>query len=422
MATNIPAHPYTTATPVQRVSTWYLGALGLAQFGIFAAILTPAIVSMQLKAQEINPDNPAAVIGLVLPIGAFGALIGNPVFGALSDRTRTRWGRRKPWLAGGIIALLLGLVWISYSTTVPMLIAAWLVSQLASNAASATLVASFADNVPEEQRGRASSILALAQNVSVLGGVYGAVFLVDRLPVLFIAPGLVGVAAVAVYVFVTPDRLPEVEVRSFSFARLIGTFWTNPFKYPDFGLAWWSRFLIVLSSYIFTTYRPLYMEDHLRLPTSEAVTAVANGVGIYTAALFVGTLFSGWLSDKLRRRKIFVGGSTFIYAIGLIVLAFANSVGHFYVAEAIMGLAFGIYAAVDVALVVDVLPDRAKPGKDLGVINIANSLPQSLAPALGLALLGLGSANGDNYVALAWGAGAIAVIGALIVIPIKGVR
>ncbi|WP_336697711.1 MFS transporter [Curtobacterium sp. USHLN213] len=422
MATNIPAHPYTTATPVQRVSSWYLGALGLAQFGIFAAILTPVIVSMQLKAQEINPENPAAVVGLVLPIGAFGALIGNPIFGALSDRTRTRWGRRKPWLAGGIIGLLLGLVWISFSTSVPMLVVAWLVSQLASNAASAALVASFADNVPEEQRGRASSILALAQNVSVLGGVYGAVYLVNNLPILFIVPGLVGVAAVAVYVFVTPDRLPEIEPRQFSFGRLLGTFWTNPIKYPDFGLAWWSRFLITFASYMFTTYRLLYMEDHLHLPTQTAVAAVANGVGIYTAALLVGTVFSGWLSDKLRRRKIFVGGSTFIFAIGLVVLAFANSVGHFYVAEAIMGFAFGIYAAVDTALVIDVLPDRSKPGKDLGVLNIANSLPQSIAPALGLALLGLGASAGDNYVALVWGAGIIAVLGALIVIPIKGVR
>jgi hypothetical protein len=85
-----------------------------------------------------------------------------------------------------------------------------------------------------------------------------------------------------------------------------------------------------------------------------------------------------------------------------------------------MGLAFGMYAAVDTALVVDVLPDPDKPGKDLGVMNIANSLPQSLAPALGLLLLGVGA--GDNYPALLWGAGAIAAIGAAVVVPIRGVR
>ena len=67
------------------------------------------------------------------------------------------------------------------------------------------------------------------------------------------------------------------------------------------------------------------------------------------------------------------------------------------------------------------LPDPERPGKDLGVINIANSLPQSLAPAFGLFLLGVG-AGGDNYTALLWGAGIISLVGAAVVLPIKKVR
>jgi MFS family permease len=86
-----------------------------------------------------------------------------------------------------------------------------------------------------------------------------------------------------------------------------------------------------------------------------------------------------------------------------------------------MGLAFGIYSAVDTALVVDVLPDPDRPGKDLGVMNMANSLPQSLAPALALTLLEIGGGS-DNYPALRWGAGIIAAVGAAVIIPIRGVR
>lgn len=420
MATELPAHPYTTPVVTKRVSNGYIAALGLAQFGIFVAILAPVVVSMQLKAQELNPDDPASVIGLVLPIGALGALVGNPIFGALSDATRTRWGRRKPWLLGGILALLGGLTWVAMSTDIVMLTFAWLVCQLASNAASSALIASFADNIPENQRGRASSVFALAQNVSILAGVYGAVLLAQNLPILFIVPGLVGVVCIVVYVLVAPDRLPEIQPRAFSLKRVVSTFWTNPFTHPDFGFAWWSRFLIVLATYLFTTYRLLYMQDHLGLDAAAAVVAVANGVLFYTIALFVGTAVSGWLSDKLRRRKIFVGGSTLVFGVGLVILAFADTVGTFYIAEVVMGLAYGVYTAVDTALVVDVLPDPDKPGKDLGVINIANSLPQSLAPALGLFLLGIGGS--DNYPALLWGAGITAVIGAAIVIPIRGVR
>ncbi|GAB2883646.1 MFS transporter [Streptomyces mayteni] len=420
MSTESPARPLTSPVPPRPVRTWYIAALGVAQFGIFVAILSPVFVSMQLKAQDLNPDDPAAVIGVVLPVGAIGALIGNPLFGALSDATRTRWGRRKPWLLGGIVALLAGLAWVSVSTSVLMLTVAWLFCQLASNAAFAALIASFADNVPEAQRGRASGVIALAQNVSILAGTYGAVLLVENLPVLFVAPGVIGVACVVGYVLVTPDRLPETPVEPLSPRQVLGTFWTNPVAHRDFGLVWLSRFFVILATFMFTTYRLLYMQDHLGLDENDAVAAVANGVLLYTIALLVGSAFSGWLSDRLRRRKIFVGGSTLVFGAGLVVLALADSVAVFYLAEIVMGLAFGIYSAVDVALVVDVLPDPEKPGKDLGVFNIASSLPQSLAPALGLVLLGVG--GGDNYPVLLWGAGVVAVIGAAVIVPIRGVR
>lgn len=413
--------PSPQETPARPVGTRYLVALGIAQFGIFIAILSPVFVSMQLKAQELNPTDPASVLGVVLPIGALGALVGNPLFGALSDNTRTRWGRRRPWLVGGILALLLGLGLVGLASNIVTLTVAWLLCQLASNAASSALIASFADNVPRNLRGRASSVFALAQNISILAGTYGAVLLVQNLPLLFLLPGLIGVVCVVIYVLATPETLPEAQERQkVSLRRIAATFWTNPVAHRDFAFAWWSRFLITLATFMFTTYRLLYMQDHIGLDASAAVLAVANGVLLYTIALFVGTAVSGWLSDKLHRRKIFVGGSTLLYAVGLITLASADTVGMFYIAEIILGLAYGVYAAIDVALVMDVLPDPEKPGKDLGVINIANSIPQSLAPALGAALLGTG--GGQNYPVLLWGAGIVAVIGAIVVIPIKNAR
>ncbi|GLY31058.1 MFS transporter [Kineosporia sp. NBRC 101731] len=420
MTTELPAAPVTADPGQNPVSRLYLAALGVAQAGIFVAILSPVFVTMQLKAEDLNPDNPAAVIGTVLPIGALGAIFGNPIFGALSDSTRTRWGRRKPWLMGGIVVLLAGLAWVGASTSVAMLTVAWLVCQLASNAASASLLASFADNVPAAQRGQASSILALSQNISILAGTYAAVVLVGNLGLLFVVPGVLGVVMVTFYVMVTPDVLPHERVPRPSIIGLFTTLWTNPLKYPDFGLAWWSRFCVILATTMFTTYRLLYMKDHLGLEEDAAVKAVANGVLFYTIALLAAAAASGWLTDRLQRRKIFVAGSTLMFGFGLVVLALAGTVAVFYLAEIILGFAYGIYAAVDNALVVEVLPDPDKPGKDLGVINIANSLPQSLAPVVGLTLLGLG--GGDNYPALLWGAAFVALIGTLVIIPIRSVR
>jgi MFS family permease len=98
-----------------RVGRGYLAALGFAQFGLFVALLSPVFVSMQLKAQQLAPDSPETLIGQVLPIGALGALFANPLMGAISDRTRTRWGRRRPYLVGGVILLTVALALVAFS-------------------------------------------------------------------------------------------------------------------------------------------------------------------------------------------------------------------------------------------------------------------------------------------------------------------
>lgn len=414
--------PLTQAVSTIAVSKKYLWGLGLAQFGLFVALLSPVYVSMQLKAQELDPSNPAGIIGSVLPIGALGALFANPLAGSLSDRTRTRWGRRRPWLVAGMVVFVIGLAVVAYAPTAFVMGLGWLICQIAANAAFSALTASFADNVPQFQRGRASSTIALAQNLAVLFGTYLAVFFAFNLPVLFIAPGILAIVLILVYCAVCRDELPTVPIKKFTFVNIISSFWTNPVKNPDFAFAWWSRFLIIFATFMFTTYRLFYMQDVIGLGTAKATAAVAFGVLLYTIALLVSSSASGYFSDKLGRRKIFVGGSTALFAVGLIVLAHSHTVGMFYVAEVIMGFAYGIYSAIDTALVVDVLPNADKPGKDLGVINIANALPQSLAPAFAAILLGVGSATHQNYTLMLWGAAIAGILGALAIIPVKKVR
>lgn len=419
-----PEEGITQPVSTTRVGTGYQIALFLGQFGLFVALMAPVYVSMQLKAEQLVGADAANVIGSVLPIGAFGALIMNPLAGALSDRTRTRWGRRRPWMVSGVVVFAGALVWIAFSPDTLQLTLGWLLAQLAANTVLATLTASFADNVPQFQRGKSSSVIALAQNIAVLAGTYLSVFFVANLPVLFIAPGILAIILVLVYAFVARDDLPTYRLKKFTFANLVGSFWTNPIKNPDFAFAWWSRFLIIFATFMFTTYRFLYMKQHIGITDDRAATAaVAFGVLLYTIALLVSAALSGWASDRLRRRKVFVGGSTALFAVGLVVLAHAETVEVFYVAEVIMGFAYGIYSAIDTALVVDVLPNADRPGKDLGVINIANALPQSLAPAAALFFLKIGSDGAPvNYTLMCWAAGIVAIIGALVVIPIKRVR
>jgi MFS family permease len=147
---------------------------------------------------------------------------------------------------------------------------------------------------------------------------------------------------------------------------------------------------------------------------------MATGVLVYTLVLMVAGQLAGWLSDRLRRRKAFVSLSAVVFGIGTALLITTQSVGAFYLAEGVLGLGFGVYAGVDLALVLDVLPDPEDSAKDLGVFNIANAAPQSVAPVLGALLVNHRGGHGHHL--LLGAAATVCTIGALAVIPIKKVR
>jgi MFS family permease len=144
-----------------------------------------------------------------------------------------------------------------------------------------------------------------------------------------------------------------------------------------------------------------------------------NALLAQSAALVVSALVAGKLSDRTGHRKVFVLIAAIVYGLGLFVVAGAHDVHGYLVGMALGGLGFGMYVAVDVALVVDVLPDPDQAAKDLGVLNIAGALPFSLAPAIAPVILALG---GGSYRVLFTVAGVCAVAGAAAILPVKGVR
>jgi MFS family permease len=138
-----------------------------------------------------------------------------------------------------------------------------------------------------------------------------------------------------------------------------------------------------------------------------------------SAVVVAASLAGGNLSDRTGRRKIFVLTAAILYGLAMFVLALASDVNGFLVGMAISGLGFGVYVAVDLALVVDVLPDKDNAAKDLGVFNIAGALPFSVAPGIAPAILAVG---GGSYGVLYAVAGVSAIIGAVAILPVKGVR
>jgi MFS family permease len=411
------------AEPTEPVGPKFVFALVFAQFVFFVALLGPAIIGIGVKVQQIVPDaEKASALGTVAGFGALFAVIGNVLFGRFSDRTTSRWGRRRPWIVGGTIVMTLAFVIMALGTTVPVVTVGWCLAQLGANATLAPFIATIADQVPMFQRGSVSALLGIAQNVGILGGSFVAENFATQPLMLFVAPSILAIGAMLLYAFILPDQQLPTKPPRMNLAEWVTTFWVSPREHPDFALAWWSRFLITLATFMFTTFRLYYLQDRLGLPLAAAPAAVTMGILVYTIALVASGWVAGKISDRTGRRKMLVAGSTLLFGIGTVLLLHVDTVSGFYMCEGIMGVAYGIYIGVDLALVCDVLPNPDDSGKDLGVFNIANALPQTLAPVFGAFLLGVGSAVSQNYDLLLYTAGVMALIGALVVLPIKGVR
>ncbi|MCD5341052.1 MFS transporter [Arthrobacter sp. AK04] len=410
--------------PTEPKGPLFVTALAFAQLTLFIALLGPVMVSMALKVSTLTEDPTArtSIVGSVLGIGALAAVIGNAVFGRLSDRTTSRFGRRRPWLIGGTLVMAAALLVISQATTPEMLMIGWFVAQLGANAAISPFVATLADQLPEKQYASVSATIGVMQNVGILAATWFASLFATDMLLLFMAPAAVGVVGMVIYVMVLPDPVLTVRPAKLTAKELIQSFWVNPVKHSDYGFAWWSRFLIFLSSFMFTSFRLPFIVDRLHLEAAQAASAVFMGVLVYTVALVPASYIAGWLSDRTGHRKLPVALATVLFAVGTYLLVHVETVGQFYLVEALLGIAFGIYASVDMALVLEVLPNANSTAKDLGVFNMANAAPQSLAPFAGAWLLTVGAAAAPNYGLLLGAAAAAALAGALVILPIKGVR
>ena len=234
-----------------------------------------------------------------------------------------------------------------------------------------------------------------------------------------VGPLLVGGLLIGIFTISLNDRRLEVADKPpWSLRQLVGTFYVSPRANPDFAWAFTSRFMLIMAYAFLVTYQTYYLIDEVGVPEGDVAHQIYLGTLAQSAALIVASPLTGRLSDRVQKRKIFVIAAAVIYAVALLVIATAGGTGGYLLGMALGGLGFGMYMAVDLALVVEVLPDTGSAAKDLGVLNIAGALPFALAPALAPALLGI---TGNSFSALYLMAGGCALLGAASIVPIRRV-
>ncbi|MFI6293945.1 MFS transporter [Nonomuraea sp. NPDC050790] len=390
-------------------------------FASAAAPLAYAVAAYYLPLQIQAIDETAKIqnLSLVQSLSALAAMVAQPLVGILSDRTRTRHGARTPWMLAGALLGAVAMAAAGLSTTVAHLVVAMMVLQFGFNAFQGPLSSILPDRIPVPRRGRFSTLIGLGTVLAALLGPLLASVFATRIPLGYVSlAGLVLLVIVA-FIALNPDRDNRGEPRQpLSAVTLAQAFWVNPVRHPDFFWAFLGRILIFGGFAMTNTFQMYIAQDYIGLGREEAAQLVpligAAGLPGFLLAISI----AGPLSDRTGRRKpLVLAGGLVIAASALVPLLWATVPG-LIVSAVVLTIGFGIFMAVDVALVSQVLPDASAYAKDLGVINIAATLPTTVAPVAAGAIVTAFGGYGALYLAVA----VIAGVGALAVIPIRSVR
>ncbi|WP_221890467.1 MFS transporter, partial [Streptomyces sp. WAC07061] len=390
-----------------------LPLLLLGNTAMYALYVGVAGILLALQVERVDPADKVANFGLIAGFSAVFATVFNPVAGALSDRT----GRRNPWILGGGLAAVPAMLLLGLADTILLITIAWCLGQAVMNVYQAAITSVVPDRVPVRARGKASAAVGLGLPFgSVLGALAGAAFS-DDFRTGYLVFGVI-VAAAAV-LFTACAREPRLPARAPLPVRAQLAAFAGALRDHDFRWAFIGRALLVLGYFAVSGYQLYILQDHTVLPEGmEPEAAVALLMPLSSVAMVVSTVAGGWLSDRLDRRKLFVGASALLSAVALVIPAVSASWAAMLAFSVVNGLAFGSYMAVDTALVTMVLPAAEDAARDMGVLNIANAGPQIVAPFVASVVV---SVSG-GYTALFVVAAVLAVAGALAVRPIRGVR
>ncbi|OZM81400.1 MFS transporter [Pseudonocardia sp. MH-G8] len=400
--------------PTRRVSRGWIARFALAWIGLYAGLFGPLQILLPQQVEALAPEAKEAALALVLAAGAACSLVANPLFGALSDRTRSRWGRRRPWIAIGFAGGATAIALLSAAPTIALVVLGWCGVQTLLNAPFAALSAAVPDQVPAAQRGTAAGYLGLAfvmgvgcgAGLAVLGGATTAGYL--------LCAGFALVSCLPYLLGGRSDQVPAAE--PWRWGVFLRGFWIDPVRHPDFGWGWLTRFLINLGNAVVLLYLFFFLSDVVGVADPAAGVLVLTAV--YSVAVLASVVVVGVLSDRVGRRRVFVSAGGVLMAAAAVLIAVWATWAGALVAAVVLGVGFGTYSSVDFALLTQLLPSARDRGKDLGVLNVASSLPQVLAPAIAAPIVtGLG-----GYTALYLVAAGIEVTGALLVYRIRSVR
>ncbi len=410
--------------PEIRPVSWHFGLVYLLANLAGNMVLLPVIIFLiPYQATLLDPVNHVSSLALVQSIGGIFALLATPLAGAISDRSRARLGRRRFWLLVHMVCACVALLLLRFAPAVLFLVIGWSLLQFFGGALLTVLQAFIPDRIPLNQRGVISALVGLAiPFAAVIGGIVIAVLFRSNYPGAYYPfMGSLAISILLCLLVYHEEPATGQKIPPFRLGAFLARFWISPSRNPDFAWAFITRLLLFLGYFAVATYIQYYLKDGLHyeqlFPGKKVLDGTLTVQGIETLLILICSFGAGWLSDKLGRRKPVVIVAALLVTLALLIPVLLPTWGGVQLFAGLLGAGYGAYLAVDTALITQVLPSAADYGRDLGLINLALSIPLIISPLLGSLLI---SSLGYNGLFIA--GAIIALMSCVMILPIRSVR
>lgn len=351
---------------------------------LWAGMIT---IVIQTLVRQMTGDMKDIYLGWTLAVGALVSTLICIIAGSISDRSRWKMGRRRPYIIIGSLLSVPVLLYLTQVSNIPQLIIVFCLIQLFTNLATAPYQAMMPDMVPKEHQGAASAYMGMSGLLGQLGGLVACGALIEKPGGLWMIMGIFSVL-IAGGMLYTVLRLPEPSaegnpaVKLGAVGTLVEPFRVKPREHPDFFRLIASRFIINMGFYSCTEFLLYYVSDTLRAP--NPVRLVTYIFVITTISGLIGNFPAGILSDRMsKKRVIYISGA--ITSVGILGFILTGSIPIAMGAAFVFGAGFGAFMAVDWAFATNLLPEKDE-AKHMGIWHVAFTVPQVVAPFIGGAL------------------------------------
>lgn len=409
-----------TGAPGPGLRPWWSFTLPPPFIAGYMLLSAFSVVYLPVLVADIDPRGHVLALATVSTAGTLAVIVSQPLVGWLSDRTRSRWGRRAPWIAAGALGTAILTPSLGNGTSVLGLAIAWAGVEAAVNLVRGPTAVLLVDRVPLERRGRISAVIFASFIIgSALGSVIVGPALLDGAVESWVLGAVIVIAAVPL---VVGERVAERDRsggartdrdRADHDARA-------PIRVPrsEIVRVFFSRALMMLSYSMLMGFLLYTVRDHLGLEADAAARWAGLIVVVALGSSLPAAIVAGLAVDKIGRHGTAATGSLVAMALAVLAAALAPGIPAMLVMAVVVGAAYGVHGPVERVIVSRVPRDAARTaGRDLGILQLATSAAQLLAPFTAAALI-----EAAGYTAMYFSVAAALLVSAGLMWSVRALR